>query len=103
MESWSVTKWIAFIIIVIVIFATLFFVLDSAGLFGRTVVERKVFENSYQYQAGAKEQIAIMEAQLAEINAQLANPNLDDETKADLRAQRSALKIRLNAAKEKLK
>lgn len=73
--------------------------LSYAGLFGRTVIERKIFENSYQYQQGNKERSAIMEAQLAEIRGKLSAPGLDATTRANLEAQASATRIQLNAAR----
>lgn len=74
------------------------FVLQSLGLFGRTVVERKVFENSYQRSAALEAQIATDEATIAEIERKLANPNLDADTKNALEAQAAAARIRIAAA-----
>ena len=75
--------------------------LNYVGVFGHTVVERKVFENSFQYSESRKAEIGTYEAQLAEIGSQLASPNLDAATKQGLMAQQAALRVRLRTAKSK--
>lgn len=89
------------------IFIVLGFVSFGIGLFTKsatkvvdTVVENEVYERSFQNQAGKREKIAIEEANLAEIEMRLSNPSLDEETKNNLEAQRSAARIRLQIAKE---
>ena len=79
------------------------FVLRSAGLFGDTIVERKVFEQSYQRQESIKSELAINEATLIEIEIKLQNPNLDTNTKFNLEAQKSAIRIRIEAALRRIK
>jgi hypothetical protein len=66
-------------------------------------VERKVFENSYQRTESIKASITTDEAALAEIQMNLQNANLDADTRTNLEAQASAIRIRLNAAKERMK
>lgn len=67
-----------------------------------TVIERKTFENSYQNSAARKSEIAAFEAQLAELDAMLADPALDDSTRRRLQGQRRALNIQLSRAREQL-
>jgi hypothetical protein len=95
--------WKVFVTLVItgVVLTVLGFVLHSAGVFGQTVVERKVFENSYQRSEAIKSQIATDEANLAEIDRKLQNPNLDPDTRANLEAQASAARVRIAAARSK--
>ena len=95
------TFWQIFPLAVLAIVATsaVGFMLNSAGLFGRTVVEREVFEASYQRQSGLKAQIATDEANLAEIERKLANPNLDADTRYNLEAQASAARSRIDATR----
>jgi hypothetical protein len=95
--------WKVFVTLVIasVILTGIGFVLNSLGVFGRTVVERKVFENSYQRSEAINTQIATDEANLAELERKLANPNLDEDTRANLEAQASAARVRLAAARSK--
>jgi hypothetical protein len=69
------------------------------GLWGETRIQRKVFEESYQRSEGLKAQIANDEAMLAEIDAQLENPELDKTTRANLEAQARATRIRLRTAR----
>lgn len=78
------------------------FALSSLGLFGRTVVERKVFENSYQRTESLKARIANDQAVLAEIQSKLSDPNLDKDTRRNLEAQASAARIRIETAKRRL-
>lgn len=73
--------------------------LKSAGLIGGTIVEREVFENSFQYSESRKTQIATFEAQLAEIERKLMNSDLDQTTRHNLEAQASSLRIQLATAR----
>jgi len=100
--SWTFWRFLPIFLIAVVILSAIGFGLNSLGLFGRTVVERKVFENSFQYTEARKTEIATYEAQLAEIDGKLANPNLDVDTRANLEAQKSALNIQLATARRKV-
>lgn len=92
---WTLWKTLPLIVVGLVVLSGLGFGLHSLGLFGTTVVERKVFEQSYQKQAAMKSQIATDEAVLAEIERKLLNPNLDASTRHNLEAQASACRIRI--------
>ena len=92
-------RFLPTVIGVSVVLTILGFVLNSLGLFGRTVVERKVFENSYQRSSSIDSQIATDEAALVEINSQLARTDLDAGTRANLEVQASAARVRIAAAK----
>lgn len=72
--------------------------LGYAGIFTGTVVERKVFENSFQYSEARKSEIATYEAQLAELRGKLNNPNLDAGDRSNIEAQISSINILLSAA-----
>lgn len=67
------------------------------GVIGATVVERVVFEQSFQYKEGMKQRGAILEAQLAEIDMLIATGQGDVES---LRAQRSVINVQLRAMKQ---
>lgn len=99
---WTFWRVLGMAIIAAVVLGGVGFALHSAGVFGHTVVERKVFENSYQRTEGLKAQIATDEAALAEIQAKLANPNLDEDTRYNLKAQAAAIRLRIQAAKRRL-
>lgn len=72
------------------------FGLKAVGVFG----ERVIFEQSYQYKESRKSEIATYNAQLAEIERKLLG-QLDDNTRNNLEAQASAIRIQLQIAKEK--
>lgn len=94
-SRWFVTAMIPTILIVVAVAA----VIGAAGKWGRTALERKVFEQSYQRSEGLKARVAIEEATIAGIEARLDNPRLDDDTRAVLRAQLVAARARLSAAR----
>jgi preprotein translocase subunit SecF len=99
---WTFWRILVLVVVAVVVLSALGFGLNSLGVFGSTVVERKVFEQSYQRQEALKSRIAIDEATLAEINAKLQNPKLDENTRYNLKAQATAARIRIQTAKRKL-
>lgn len=90
--------WWMWVFALLVLTGIVIFGLKSVGLIGRTIVERKVFENSFQYSEARKTEIATFEAQLAEIDRKLVS-NLDENTRANLEAQAAAIRIHLNVAR----
>jgi hypothetical protein len=97
--SWTFWKLLPLFIVIITILGAIGFGLNKVGLIGGTYVKRKVFENSYQRSESLKARIATDEAAIAEMKLKLKNPNLDNNTIYNLKAQISAAKIRINAAK----
>ena len=98
---WTAWKVLPTFVAIILILSAIGFGTRSLGLWGSTVVERKVFENSYQRSEALKSQIAVDEAVLAEIKAKLTNPNLDANTRINLEAQMSAINVRLRTTRSK--
>lgn len=90
------SAWWMLIVLMIVISFPVFFALDSFGLIGRTIVEREVFERSYQRQEAQKTKQNTIAAQLAEIDALLSNPEIQPREKAELEAKARALRILAN-------
>lgn len=88
--SWTFWRFLPIGVAVIVVLSVVGFAMNSLGLFGHTVVERKVFENSYQRSEALKARIATDEAALSEIEIKLRNPNLDPDTRSNLEAQAAA-------------
>jgi len=100
---WTFWRILGLVVIAVVVLGAVGFGLRSLGVFGDTVVERKVFENSYQRVEALKSQIATDKAVLAEIEAKLRNPRLDEDTRYNLEAQATAARIRIKTAERKLR
>lgn len=98
---WTMWKFLPLALTALVILLVVGFVIRVVGVYGSTVVERKVFENSYQRSESLKSQIAIDEATLAEIKHLLTNPDLAANARRNLEAQASAARIRLATTKRK--
>lgn len=91
---WTIWQTLPTILIVVILVGAVGFGARSCGLIGSTVVERVVFENSFQYKEGMAQRGAIMEANIAEIDMLLSqNP----ENRTDLINQRSVLNAQLRA------
>ena len=96
---WTFFRGLPLFVTVIILLSVFGFGLRSIGFLGSTVVERKIFEHSYQRSEGLKTRIATDEAVLAEIEQKLTNPKLDPDTRANLEAQASAARIRIATAR----
>jgi hypothetical protein len=92
MSGWAVA-WRCLVAI------TVIFAISSIVYVGSLYVERKALETSFQYHESVKSQTAMFEAQLAEIQVQLLS-SIDEQTRVQLKAQESAIKIRLTALKK---
>lgn len=96
-EKKFVAKWWFWIVLLMVLTVPISFGMKALGLWGHTVVERKVFENSYQYDQARRTAVATYEAQLVEISAKLRNPDLDPMVRSDLEALAASLRVRVVA------
>lgn len=101
--SWTFWRFLPIFIVAIIVLAVLLFGLRSAGIIGSTIVERKVFEESYQRSESLKSGLATFEAQLAEINSKLSNPSIDEVTRNSLQAQKAGLNIRIKTLRSKIR
>ncbi|WP_298752071.1 hypothetical protein [uncultured Arcobacter sp.] len=89
-EGWAIWRYgIGILIVTIIIFS----VLGYLGMFGQTIVERKIYENSYQYSEARKDAVYTYKAQIAEIERQLRNPEIDGTTRTNLESQLSGIRI----------
>lgn len=100
-SKWSVTKWFILGLVLVVFASITLTALSYAGIIFRTKVERKVFEESYQFKAGQRQKISIFESQLSEINTQLGDPSLTPGQKYQLRSKRAAIRVQLRAARNR--
>jgi len=91
--------WWLWVLLLFVISIPVFWGLSAAGLFGGTVLERVIFEQSYQKKAGDKTKLRIFEAQKFSIQRRLRTPNLTAEQITDLEAQLSAIEIQISTVK----
>jgi len=87
--------WILFLIIITTVTMT---GLSYLGLIGKTVVERKVFEQSYQKQEADKTASTAYSAQLAMLRRKLNNQDITASTRNEIQAQIDAITV-LNATK----
>lgn len=97
-EKTYVGGWWIWITLLSMFTIAVLFALNAAGLLGRTILERKIFEQSYQRQTGQAERLATFQAQLSEINSRLAG-ELDPTTRSNLQAQKSAINIQIETVK----
>lgn len=98
-EKKYVGKWWLWILFLLIISVIVFGVLNYVGLIGKTFVERKVFEQSYQKSEADKTANTVYSAQIAQLKGKLNNPDLNAGTRAEIKAQLDALVI-LKASKE---
>ena len=98
---WTFFRFLPIFIGAVVILTALGFGLRSLGLIGSTIVEREVFERSYQRSEALKAQIAVDQATITEIEMKLRNPNLDENTRYNLNAQLSAARVRISTTQRK--
>ena len=87
-------KWWLWVLLLVVISGVALAITSYAGKVTGTVVERTVFEQSYQKQAGDSKRIRTWRAQLAQINSRLAG-ELEPHTRSELESQAAMLRIQL--------
>lgn len=95
---WTFFRFLPVFLLVVVVLFFVGFALKSAGIIGKTIVEREVFEQSYQRSEALRSRIATDEAVVSEISSKLLNPNLDEDTRFNLEAQLSAARVRISTA-----
>ena len=94
-------KWWMWLLFLLVITGIVGAALNSAGIFTKTVVERKVFEQSFQRSEGLKQQISVYEADLAGLRARLNDTTLSPSVKAGMMAQKASIESQLRAARSR--
>ena len=86
----SYSKFMGYIILTLVLLAATLGGLRFAGVFG----ERVVFENSFQYKKGMESRALKLQAEIAQIDANIIK---FPEKRNELEAQRKVLEIQLQA------
>ena len=90
--------WWFFVTALIIGSIVMFTILSYTGKVTGTIVERKVFENSYQRSEGMKSRISAWNAQLASINSQLLTEK-DENKLTNLKAQKAMLEMQIAETK----
>lgn len=98
-SRWTFWRVFPSVLLIVIVLTGLGFGARSLGLFGETVVERVIFEQSYQRSESIKARIAVDEAVLKEIQMKLSNPGLDENTVYNLKAQAGAARLRIATAR----
>ena len=94
-DKWEISKWWFWLIGMLLVSAIVIGITRPISM----RVEREVMVQSHQYKEGMAERVAVLQATLSEIDSQLMNPNFDEQTKAGLQNQRSAINAQLIAAR----
>lgn len=92
--------WWLWILLLIVVTIVVLFSLRSTGLVGYTWIERQVFEQSYQKQAGESAKLATFKATKASLETQLRRTDLSAAQRADFEAQLAAIDVQIGAIEQ---
>ena len=90
-------RWWVWVLLLIVISLIVLSLLRAGGLIGQTVLERVVFEQSFQKQAGDNAKLSVFKAQEASIQVQLRRSDLSQSQRADFEAQLAAIRIQIQS------
>ncbi|MFH1777586.1 MAG: hypothetical protein ABH952_08540 [Candidatus Omnitrophota bacterium] len=86
--SWWV--WVTFLTIITVI---IFTGLSYFGIIGKTIVERKVFERSYQKRAADEDALSTYDAQIAVLQRRLRARDITEDERSEIQAQIDSITI----------
>lgn len=98
-EKKYIGGWWVWIVLLLIGTGIVFTGLRYVGILGKTVVERKVFENSYQKSESDKTASTVYTAELAMLRRKLNNPEISAATRNEIQAQIDAILI-MKASKE---
>lgn len=91
--KWTAWKFLPTIIIISLLLGAIGFGTRSLGLWGGTIVERKIFENSYQRSEALRSEIAQQKATIAILEGQLNGASAEESE--IIQSQLNAARIRL--------
>ena len=94
-EKRFVGGWWMWILLLVVVTVVVGGVLRSLGMIGGTILERKVYENSFQYSESRKSELAMWNAELANIQSLLSSPDISKEQRNTLMARQRFLKMQI--------
>ena len=94
-EKKDLFGWWMWILLLIIFTGIILGVTGSFGKIFHTVVERKVFENSYQKHESDKTAITTYQAQIVQLRGKLNNPNLTNGNRIEIQSQIDLLLILL--------
>jgi len=86
-------KWWVWILVLLIFTAVVFTCLDYVGIIGRTVVERKVFEQSYQKRASDEDALSTYDSQISILQRRLRKEGLTQDEREEIQAQIDAITI----------
>jgi len=99
-EKQEFGKWWIFVTSLFGISLVMIVLLNLFGILGKTLVEEKVFSNSFQRKAGLDEERARYEAELAKVNSLITNTRDLKEIK-ELQAQKAMLEVLIRTNENK--
>ena len=96
-RSWWV--WVGFLFIITSIIAGIIFTsLSYVGIIGKTIVEREVFEQSYQKRAADVDALSTYDAQIVILQRRLRAEDITQQERVEIQAQIDSITI-LKASK----
>lgn len=87
------TCWWFWVLLLVIITTIILSVLSYFGMIGQTIVERKVFEQSYQKKEADKDALATYDAQISILRRRLRSQDITEDQRAEIQAQIDALNI----------
>jgi hypothetical protein len=98
-EKKELGAWYMWVLLLVVVGAIVLMGLNYFGVFTTTIVERKVFEQSYQKKAADSDAVSTFDAQLSLLRRKLNSGDLSVEERSNLQAQIDSILI-LKSSKE---
>lgn len=96
-------KHILVFFLTLLVIGTGFFALNTCNRYANTVADRKINENSFQYQEARKSELLRMESEINSLNSQLENLDLSQEQRNMLESQKLNIQKEIDIIKGKIK
>jgi len=85
--------WWVWVVFLLLCTAVVFVGISYFGIIGKTVIERKVFEQSYQKKAADSDALSIYDAQIAVLQRRLNNSSLTTGERAEIQGQIDSITV----------